>query len=412
MSIIKYFIVSTFLLSNVVFGQVPENKNHTPAKKVARGNAQFAFELYKALSTKDLNCVISPYSVSSCMGMVSIAATGDTLEQIRQVLHFPKQPMITDFGFRALNESMKTGMAAETEPVHLNPTNTIWTQKGVMVSPPIYTKIMHFYEGLQQADFINDSEGSRELINAYVEEKTVGMIKGFLPQGTIDSNTRMVAVNTLYLSAPWATPFNERRTREGTFYGQESETVVPYMYRTDFMQLVQNDQFSMVEIPFTASLSTDTELSLYIILPNEGVTLEAIEADWSAETFRQNRKKMDSYFVALQFPKFDLDCTAFLKPTLMQMGLTLPFVPEGGFPYGKEGDEKMILTEVVHTVKAEFNEWGATCAAATGAIMGLTSFPGGDDEEIPFVCDHPFLFVLADKNTKSILFMGKLAQPD
>ena len=245
------------------------------------------------------------------------------------------------------------------------------------------------------------------MINADVHEKTLGLIQDFLPEGSIDTNTRMVAVNTLYLSAPWHTPFMEEKTHKDLFHGEDGDVEISFMHRTDFFKLGQNETYRILELPFTPSLSKETQLALYIVLPNEDVDLKI-----DLKILPAIDKKDGVNFVALKFPKFQLESKVLLKPTLMEMGLTLPFLPVGGFPYGKEGSEKMVLDEVIHAVKADFNEWGATCAASTGAIMNVTSFPVGDDEEIPFDCDRPFLFILADKHTKSILFMGKFAQPD
>ena len=388
-----------------------ENDVPMPAKQVSRGNRKFAFDFYNALKDNGLNCALSPYSLSSCMGMVSMIAEGETLEQIQEVMHFPKYPLTLDFGFRALNESMTSGMAIGGEPVHLTPTNRIWTQEGTIISPAILTKVMHYWDGIDQADFIGDAQKARATINAYVEEKTNGKIEELLQEGSVDQNTRMVAINTLYFSAPWKKPFDEGATQEDLFHGLKQDAFIPFMHKEELLNVAQNDQYTVVEIPFTASLSTESEISLYVILPQVGVDFQEFEQNLSKREFRQAIKGMEMKNVALSFPKFSLESHSSLKPTLMKMGLTLPFLPEGGFPFANGEGQKLVLSDVIQAVKVDFNEWGSTCAAATGGVIGITCFPE-KQAAMDLACDRPFIFVLADKTTKSILFMGKFVQPN
>ena len=424
MKLIKYLVACTFTLSNVVFGLVPENEVESfvstkqesksipmPAKKVSQGNREFAFEFYKAASEKEQNLAISPFSLSSCMGMIGMIADGSTLEQIQEVMHFPKYPLVLDFGFRWINESLTSGMAIGSEPVHLTPTNMIWTQKGVIISPQILTKVVHFWDGIQEADFENDPLGSQEEINGYVEEKTNGKIKEFVPDGVIDTKTRMVAVNTLYFSAPWKKPFPEYNTQDAIFKGLKNDQLIPFMQKQERLNIGEFNPFTMVEIPFTESLSTDSVLSLYIVLPNEGTDLVDLEEQFNSRTFRRAAKNLEEKYVNLRFPKIRMETKVSLKPPLMKMGLTLPFIPEGGFPFADVEGGKLVLTDVIQAVTVDFNEWGSTCAAATGGFIGLTSIPTVE-EMTDVTCDRPFIFVLADKNTQTILFMGKFVQPN
>jgi serpin B len=421
MDFIKYLVACTFALSSALFGLIPEHEveHHAsqenkpsfplPAKQVSKGNKQFAFELYHSLPDKDLNCAISPYSLSSCMGMISMIAEDETLEEIQKVMHFPKYPLMLDFGFRWINESLTSGVAIGSEPVHLTPTNAIWTQKGVIISPALLTKVAHFWDGIHQADFKHESEASRLLINSYVKEKTLGKIIDFIPEGLIDPETRMVAINTLYFSAPWKKPFQEHQTREKLFYGLEKDLPIPFMHKQEVLNVGQFDLFSIVEIPFADSLSTNSAISLYLILPQG--TLSELESVLDDKAFRKAVKRMDEKFVDLHVPRFELETNLSLRPTLLKMGLLLPFVPGEGFPCADEEGGRLVLTDVIQTVKFELNEWGSTCAAATGGIIGLTSFPS-TQESIDFNCNHPFLFVIADKTTDTILFMGHFVQPN
>lgn len=398
----KLLLFFCLIVTQCGYSLCPETEQNPifpiPAKKVSKGNRDFAFDLYNSLYINDLNWAVSPFSLSSCMGMVAIGAEGETLDQLQEVMHFPKGLML-DFGFRWIDEQLR----CSADPVQLSPANALWTQKGMPISPAYLTKVMHYWDGIKEADFRNDWEGSRLLINAYVEEKTAGKIVNFLPSGILDNQTRLVAVNTLYLSAPWKKAFPASNTREGIFYGQEHETTISYMCKNDHLPIGHFDHFSMVEIPFTPSTSTESELSLYIVLP------DTPDFELDRKLFRKATKSLEEHYVQLHMPKFQFETKLLLKPTLMRLGLTLPFLAEGGFP-DWTGEGKMVLTEVIQSVTVDFNEKGATCTAATGAIMGLTSFLGAEDP-IDFTVDRPFIFLIVDKHTRSILFMGKVGQP-
>lgn len=398
MKSIKYLFT---LLLLVASAQTAYANDKRPVHKVEKGNLRFGLQLAKHLiKTQEESFICSPFSVSNTLAMTSFLATGETFEELTNVLHLPKDLNAIDRGFLDLNTSLTSGMATGSEPVHLSPCHALFAQDG-LIFPQLQTKRLHFWQGgIHFVDFKNQTEEARETINSFVAEQTLEQIQNFLPVGSLSEKTRLCFLSTLYVRAPWKYPFHPDDTYEGFFLGEkEMVQTASFMTCTKALSFAKGDNFSVVALPLADSVSTETRLSLLFLLPDRGYTLESVDLGCI------NKLKFAEKVVHVQLPKFSLNSFLSLKEPLQALGLQAPFNQEQGFPAIHPEESSLVLEDVLQHSVFSIDEEGILGASATAASLGITCHLDTEEE---LLFDRPFLFALFDHTTKSLLFVGKV----
>ncbi len=375
---------------------------------LTEGNGSFALDLYQALKAPDGNLFYSPYSISQALVMTYAGARGETAQEMADTLHFELPQDNLHPAFNNLDiELGKRGEGAEGKDdkgFRLNIVNAIWGQKDFeFLSEFLDTLAENYGAGLRVLDFVKETEKSRITINNWVSDQTEGRIEDLIPQGLIDAMTRLVLTNAIYFNAAWQYPFNENSTSDGEFYLPDGATVtVPMMRQTESFGYAAGDNYQALELPYDGR-----ELSMIILLPEAGYfkefesmldyqVLEEIIADI---TWRQ---------VGLTMPKFEFDSEFNLKTTLAAMGMPTAFSGAADFS-GMTGSPDLYIDEVIHKAFVSVDEAGTEAAAATAVIMKLTSMP---EEPVNVIVDHPFIFLIRDIETGTILFIGRVVNPE
>ncbi len=144
---------------------------------------------------------------------------------------------------------------------------------------------------------------------------------------------------------------------------------------------------------------------MFILLPKEN--LASIEEDLNSECFDEFRAGMEEEEVVIYLPRFSLDTKYQLKDILSEMGMPLAFTGSADFS-GMNGFQELSISAVIHQAYVNVNEEGTEAAAATAVIMDRVT-------EVPtnkvFMADHPFIFLIMEQQTGTILFMGKVVDP-
>lgn len=388
---------------------------------VVEGNNRFALELYAKLREQKGNLFFSPYSISTALAMTYAGARGETEAQMAQALHFPTRPKVLPqnyggpiqqgweqeqfasvFGgiIKDLNNRGKKG------GFELTVANALWGQKDYRFLKEFLEFVESKYDGqLNELDFISNTESARKTINAWVEKKTKGKIKDLIAQGVLNQLTRLVLTNAIYFKGNWARQFEEKDTREDTFTLLSSEEVnTPMMNQTAEFGYIEAEDFQGLELPYV-----DDELSMIILLPKEIDGLIEIEKSLTAENLSQWLTRIRKRKVVISVPKFKETCQFSLADVLGQMGMTDAFVPAAADFSGMNGKGDLFISAVIHKAFVDVNEEGTEAAAATGVAVGLTAV---GPKEIPvFRADHPFLFLIRDNKSGSILFIGRMMNP-
>jgi len=399
---------------------------------VVEGNNRFALELYAKLWAQEGNLFFSPYSVSTALAMAYAGARGETESQMAKTLHFPtptssyrktgvgvgvyqdpnKEAGEAEQAWREQGFHREFGAIVEDLNVRgakggyeLSVANALWGQKGYGFLAEFLELIEAKYGGkLNEVDFISATEAARQTINAWVEKETKDKIKNLIRKGVLDKLTRLVLTNAIYFKGNWARQFEEDKTKEAPFTLISGEKVnVPMMNQTAEFNYMETEDFQGLELPYV-----DDELSMIILLPRKVDELSSLEEMLSLEKFSGWLGKLGKRKVIVSVPKFRMTSRFGLAGVLRSMGMMDAFSEKANFS-GMNGKRDLFISAVVHKAYVDVNEEGTEAAAATGVVMRVTSVK---PERIPvFRVDHPFLFLIRDNKSGSILFIGRAMNP-
>ncbi len=364
---------------------------------VSSANNKFAMDFYKTLD-KGENIFYSPYSISTAVAMTYEGANGNTKKEMKDVFYFPGDSVL-----RNGNAAVYNIINKKEKNYSLSTANALWAEKTYSFLPNYFSTIERYYGGrVINRDFINDAENSRQTINTWVEDQTNKRIKDLIPPGAISPMTRLVLTNAIYFKGKWENEFNETNTEKMDFSAKTGKVKAHMMYQNGEFNYFENGKLQMLEMDYAGK-----ELSMLVLLPkdnidNIGLTTENLDY-WKAQ---MSYKETNVYF-----PKFKVETKYELNENLEEMGM------KDAFDSGKadfsvmDGTKNLFISKVIHKAFVEVNEEGTEAAAATAIIMQATSMP--DPSQIKeFKADKPFIFIIQEKSTGNILFMGTLENPN
>ncbi|XP_053470407.1 leukocyte elastase inhibitor isoform X1 [Ictalurus furcatus] len=375
-------------------------------------NTNFALHLFTKIKegNKTGNVFYSPLSISSALAMVSLGAAGNTATQMSEVLHHNKAKDDVHVSFNKLMAELNKAGA----PYALSMANRLYGEQTYkFVEKFLKETKTHYHAELETVDFKANAESARVNINNWVEKQTKEKIKNLLQKGIVDNSTRLVLVNALYFKGDWENQFKVRATEELPFKLNKKETKPVQMMNQEAefpLAFIPDLRCKILEMPYEGK-----ELSMLIMLPDEiednTTGLEKLEHQLTYDNFMEWTRpdRMDTVEVQVSLPRFKLEETYDMKELLISMGMVDAFVMgKCDFSHMSPCDD-LVLSEVVHKSFVEVTEEGTEAAAATATgMVGCCLRP--PPKEL-FVADHPFLFFIQHKPTRSILFCGRYSAP-
>ena len=383
---------------------------------LARGNNEFAFDLYARLAKKDGNVIFSPYSISTALAMTCAGARGATADEMEKTLHFPLKPERLHPAFADL--SRRVAWAGRRGGGQLLIADSLWGQRDYPLRDDFLRLTRDDYGAeMRQVDFRDDTEGARQTINRWVEQKTQDMIRELLKPRVVDEDTRLVLVNAIYFRSLWWTPFSAGQTKEAPFRTAAGESVnVPMMHLTADFQYYEGDGVQVLELPYQGN-----RLSMVVILPRAVDGMAEVEKALTAARVEKWLTKPKGYEVIVTLPKFTTNCEFQLGSELRALGMPLAFQdgpagrPRADFSgisdRAVRNDRCLHISEVVHQARVEVTEEGTKAAAATAVVMAQPESDVVPPPRARFQADHPFLFLIQDRDTESVLFVGRVTRP-
>jgi serpin B len=414
----------SILLTLVVFATTTLAKPVPDVAAVAAGNTQFTLKLYDQLNDEKGNLFLSPYSISTALAMTYAGARGETETEMAKALQFPSFPdkeggPLGRERIHAGFSDLKLGLreAQKKGDVQLSIANALWPQKSYAFRPEYLNLIERDYDSVGKPLDYSNGEKTRGIINRWVEQETNDKIKDLIPSGVLDALTRMVLTNAIYFKGDWQAQFKEKSTREMPFKVGPTKTVkVPMMYQKGNFGYYQDADVQVLEMPYKGD-----KVSMFVLLPNQGggqpfrrpanpapkkKTLGDIEKMLSPAKLSEWLGKVRRTKVDTWFPKFKMISQFSLSDKLQALGMKKAF-GDADFS-GMDGSKRLYLSAVLHKAFVEVNEEGTEAAAATAVVFRTRSArPMGPR----FRADHPFLFLIRDKATGSVLFLGRYAEP-
>ena len=361
--------------------------------------AAFGTDLYRKLSARG-NTVFSPASIAAALAMALIGARGETAAEIAAALHVDG-PGDAAAGLRRL-AGLRPG-----DGLTLRAPNTLWLDQAMTVRAE-YAAALGDAARISRCDFRGAPDAARQEINGVVAEQTEHKITDLIARGLIDTDTRLVLVNAIYLNALWTHKFPADKTQEKPFYPERSgPTPLPLMHLETRLAYHHGDGYQAVLLPYQGG-----SLAMAVVLP-DGPLSEFAAGLADTDDVRGVLSGLladgAERAVDLSLPRFRVESSFRLDDTLQALGIRRAFTHQADFS-GITGDEPLAVSAVVHKAYIDVGEEGTEAAAATAVIMralALRRFV----PDVRLVVDRPFLFVIADTKTGLPLFLGQFTRP-
>ncbi len=293
------------------------------------------------------------------------------------------------------------GDAGPAEPFRLNIANAAWGQRGYRFEEAyMRTLAGHYGAGLRALDFGRPEEASEE-IKAWISSETEGRIEDLVSLEFLDPATRLVLANAVYFKASWLSRFYERETRNGSFALLDGgEASFPLMRQEMDLPYAEGDGYQAVRLPYEGE-----KVDMLVLLPKAG-RFEEVEGRLNAGFLEDVDQRLRPRYVGLTLPRFDFETDLELPKLLKQMGLTSPFGPGADFS-GMTGEKDLFVSDALHRANIAVDERGTEAAAAT--VLGMAE--SGAPETVEMIVDGPFVFAITERDTGTILFLGRVTDP-
>ncbi|NXI69314.1 A1AT antiproteinase, partial [Anseranas semipalmata] len=368
-------------------------------QRIVPSNTDFAFRFYRQVTAQapGKNVFFSPVSISAAFALLALGSRATSRVQVLEGLAFnltsTREEEIHD-GFRHLLFLLNR----PGSQVQLSMGNTLFMDKHLKPLKTFLKDIRKLYKGkVISSNFQNSTEAKKE-INDHIKNKTHGKINQILKD--LDPNSLMVLVNYIYFKAYWENPFNMKGTHKDYFYVNAKTSVeVKMMTRDSFYKTYSDKKLycEVVQIPYKG------DVAALFILPNEG-KMRWLEDALTKEMVSKWEKLLERRRIEVYIPKLSISGTYDLKKVFMNLGVTDVFSDQADLS-GITGKPDLKVSRAAHKALLNIHENGTEAAAVTGTEFAPHSVP-------PVVkFNRPFLLLIVDQYTQSILFIGKIVNP-
>lgn len=367
--------------------------------QITEADNQFGLKLFKELVSADPddNIFISPVSIATALAMTANGAAGKTESELYETLGFE------GLSREEINRSFQALIRYLTT---LDPTvatkiaNSIWYKQGIEFEEAfLQTNRTYFDAEISSLDFSKDE--SADIINQWVSDETNALIDGIVEK-PIDPELVMFLINAIYFKGEWTYQFEDSLTREQNFYNQDgSENAVSMMNIYNEFGYYQTEQTQIVELPYG-----DKKYSMLVLLPKADIAINDFVASLDNSILNDWTSLMEVDTVILGLPKFTIEYEKSLKEALKALGIEEAFSPMTADFSGMRPQKDLFISEVKHKSFIEVNEVGTEAAAVTSVEVGITSV----GQQKFMSVNRPFVYLIRERDSGTILFVGKVAK--
>lgn len=338
-------------------------------------------QAYKESSSSDL--LLSPLSLAIDLSMLSSGAKGETVKQIQNTLGLSSKSLDE---IEQYFKKLCFGLSTVDEESIFRSSNSAWFNKGYEIKSDFSDKLTERYNAYCKTLDFNET-GAAKTINAWCSEQTEGKIQHMVDPQTISGEIALI-LNAVYFKAPWG--FNMTADSQKTQFNGITTQSLTYMQTTRYLKYLEDETMKMVSLPYG-----NGAFSMIIILPKETID-KTIESFCSGMLDKMNYEK-----VQVCLPEFEIEQRHKMTPWLTQMGLTLPFSSGADFSGICERDLK--ISSIMQSTYIKVNKDGTEAAGVTGGLVGSS---GMDVDPIEFTADKPFVYMIYEQSSGTILFIG------
>lgn len=372
-------------------------------QKINSANNELGFRLLsKVDSDEHGNIFISPTSLLMALSMVYNGADGETKEEIAKAL---QAEGIDVEDLNKANASLMSMLHDRSEDIELNVANSIWLNDHFHFQDPFKANTEDYFNAMIEEVDIRDSK-TPDAINNWVKKSTNGKIEDIV-DSPLDQNIVSILINAIYFNGNWTHAFNEELTEDRPFYLEDGSTKdVPVMTLNEKLAYMENEYIQAVTLPY----GEKEDMSMNVILPKENTSIEEMSTLLTNENWQAWKEELTPQEGTVMLPKFQLEYETILNQSLEKLGMKTAFNKDkANFQKMIQEDEQIWISEVKQKTFIDVNEKGTEAAAATSVEMKMTSAP----IDAPFIMEinRPFLIMITDHSTDTILFMGSIYNP-
>ena len=365
-------------------------------QKIIAANNEFSFSLFRQLGAaeSDSNVFVSPLSASMALGMAMTGASGTTFDEMRATLGFgTTSESEIDQGYK----SLITLLRGLDPGVDFRIANSIWTREGFPVTPAFLDAGRTWFDA-QAASLDFASPNAVKSINDWVSTATAGKIPTILDQ--IKSDEVMFLINAIYFKGSWRAKFDPALTIDAPFHGIAGDQPMKLMHREGTIRYMQTPAFSAVDLPYGNSA-----YSMSVLLPNVGQSVDAVLASLRTDTWSAWTTQFQDAELDLHLPRLALTWERMLIPDLQALGMRAAF-QAGGADFSRISPlgDRLFISTVKQKTYVNVNKEGTEAAAVTNVGISLTSAP----LRTQFRVDRPYVFVIRERLSGTILFLGAI----
>jgi serine protease inhibitor len=369
---------------------------------IEAGN-DFAFRFLQEVHRGDpaSNLFLAPLSASIALGMTLNGASGNTYQEMRETLGFGSMSLEgIDQGYRDLLDLL-LGLDPRVE---MGIGNSIWYREGFSVRADFLDRVERYFDAVvRKLDF--SDPGAPGIINGWVRDQTSGKIKEIV-DAPIDPSTVMFLINATYFKARWTHRFDKGRTSQAGFFREGGTSgTVPLMEITDTLPYTETESYQAVDLPYGGGA-----FSMTVVLPKGEETVHHLVESLSRASWEELTGGLMEKEGTVQLPRFRMEWGKLLNETLQAMGMVDAFIPgEADFSGLSElaREEGLFVSRVKQKSYVDVNEEGTEAAGVTMVQIERSSLP----DRFSLRADHPFLFVIHERFSGTVLFAGVFMEP-
>lgn len=410
----KTYSIATFCM--LVFALVSCDKNDDTAKNnpytpitldlkstsLVKSSNTFGANIFKQVlqdEKEDANILLSPLSIFQALSMTRNGAKGLTKDEMNHVLAFDETE---GDDLNAYQKKLVDALKKADKKLTLDIANSIWYRNDVNVEPDFIQINQDYFNAEVNALNFSDAQGAKQTINNWVNKQTKTKIPEIVDEVTPDHV--MFLINAVYFYGQWQNKFDAKDTRKEAFYPESGNKVeINMMHQEASLGYFSNDMFTMVEMPYG-----NGHFNMVALLPNEGKKVSDIVIAMDDDSWGTWMESLQNQEVVLGFPKFKFEGEYELNDPLIRMGMPLAFSGSADFT-GILTQGGIYISKVKHKTFIEVDEKGTEAAAVTSVEMEVTS---AGPQKRQFTANKPFVFAITEKDTNTILFLGKLMMPE
>jgi serpin B len=369
----------------------------------------FAFDFYQqARQDSSDNLIFSPYSISTAFAMVYAGAKGETEAEMTRGFHYPLAQTELHPALNRLSQNL-TEDAGEEGEFELNIANAVWAQQDYELNQSYLDLLAAQYgAGVRIENFKSDTgrAAAVENVNEWVSVATQEKIREIANERTFTENTRLVLANAIYFYADWLSPFKAEATRPRPFTANDGSTNDVDMMAQQLDALyAEGDGWQAIALPYKGE-----RIRMVAIRPADG-TFDQFEAGLTADQFQSITDALTIQDTVVFLPKFEYETTLAELPDMLKgMGVNLVFEEEIADLSGIEPKQELYVGKAIHKATITVDEEGTEAAAVTVIVVdGAGSAPPQEEPKV-IEFDHPFLYVIQDEVTGTILFVGRVVK--